>query len=93
MLARDFYFWLLWLPSGISHKLSPVENELRDLVTQESVVTRAGMTTVIKRFRDGTIAAVEWPMLVQTALELDKASEELLWHIHELAESERMECM
>ncbi|KAJ9283454.1 hypothetical protein DTO280E4_9144 [Paecilomyces variotii] len=40
------------------------------------------MTAVIKGFRDGTIATVKWPNLIETAFELDRASDELLWYIH-----------
>lgn len=85
MPAHRFYLYLMHsvcLPLACCHQLSPVENELRDLVTQSSVIMRAGMTAVIKDFRDGTIATVKWPSLIETAFELDRASDELLWYFH-----------
>lgn len=85
MPVHRFYLYLMHsicLPLACCHQLSPVENELRDLVTQNSIIMRAGMTSVIKGFRDGTIATVNWPSLIETAFELDRASDELLWYIH-----------
>lgn len=85
MPVHRFYLYIIHsicLPLACCHQLSPVENELRDLVTQHSVIGRAGMNTVIKNFRDGTIATVKWPSLIETAFELDRASDELLWYIH-----------
>jgi hypothetical protein len=67
-----------------SHRLTHVEAELRDLVTQRSVIERVGMVEVIKDFRDGSIVAVEWATLVDMASKLDRASEELLWSIYVL---------
>lgn len=83
--APRFHLYLLGsicLSTANSHKLSPVKNELRDLVTQDSVIACSGMATVMKGFRDGTIATVDWPRLVEAALELERASDELLWYIH-----------
>lgn len=85
MPVHRFYLYIIHsicLPLACCHQLSPVENELRDLVTQHSVIRRAGMSAVIKDFRDGTIATVKWPSLIETVFELDRASEELLWYIH-----------
>jgi len=81
MPVHRFYLYLMHsicLPLACCHQLSPVEKELRDLVTKNSVIMRAGMTAVIKGFRDGTIATVKWPSLIKTAFELDRASDELL---------------
>lgn len=89
MSVHRFYLYLMHsicLPLACCHQLSHVENELRDLVTQDSVIMRAGMTAVIKGFRDGTIATVKWPSLIETAFELDRASDELLWYIHLLGQ-------
>lgn len=77
MLALRFYLYILssiCLETAHSHKLSPVENELRDLVTQTSVIRCGGMASVIRGFRDGTIATVEWPSLIEAELELERAS-------------------
>ena len=85
MPVHRFYLYLMHsicLQLACCHQLSHVENELRDLVTQHSVIRRAEMSAVIKDFRDGTIATVKWPSLIETAFELDRASEELLWYIH-----------
>jgi hypothetical protein len=85
MLALGFHLYLLssiCLSTAHSHKLSPVENELRDLVTQNSVIRCGGMASVIRGFRDGTIATVEWPSLIEAELELERASDELLWYTH-----------
>lgn len=72
------------VPLAHTYQLSPVENELRDLVTQTSVIRRAGMVEVIQNFRDGNILTVEWPRLIDTAIQLDKASELLTWYIETL---------
>jgi hypothetical protein len=85
MRALGSHLYLLssiFLSTAHSHRLSPVENELRDLVTQNSVIRCGGMASVIKGFRDGTIAIVEWPYLIEAALELERASDELLWYMH-----------
>lgn len=85
MLAPCFYLYLLssiFLSTAHSRKLSPVENELRDLVTQISVIRCGGMASVIKGFRDGTIAIVQWRCLIEAALELERVSDELLWYMH-----------
>ena len=85
MPVHRFYLYLMHsvcLPLACCHQLSPVENELRDLGTQNSVIMRAGMTAVIKDFRDGTVATVKWSSLIETAFELDRASDELLRYFH-----------
>lgn len=49
MPVHRFYLYIIYsiyLPLACCHQLSPVENELRDLVTQHSVIRRAGMSTV-----------------------------------------------
>ncbi|KAJ5195765.1 hypothetical protein N7449_006244 [Penicillium cf. viridicatum] len=67
-----------------SHRLTHAETELRDLVTQQSVIERVGMAEVITDFRDGSIVTVEWPTLVDIVCKLDRASEELLLSIYVL---------
>jgi len=67
-----------------SHRLTHVETELRDLVTQQSVIERVGMAEVIRDFRDSSIVTVEWRTLVDIVCKLDRASEELLLSIYVL---------
>lgn len=40
------------------------------------------MASVIRGFRDRTIATVEWPSLIEAELELERALNELLWYIY-----------
>lgn len=75
------------VPSAHTYQLSPVESELRDLVTQSSVIQRAGMVEVIRNFRDGNILTVEWPRFIDTAIQLDKASELLTWYMEILEQT------
>jgi hypothetical protein len=75
MPVHRFYLYLInsiCLLLVYCHQLSPIENELRDLMTQDSVIMRAGIAIVIKDFRDGAIATIEWPSLIKTAFELDR---------------------
>jgi hypothetical protein len=82
MLALGFHLYILSLSTAYSHKLSPVENELRDVVIQNAVIRCGGRASVIKGFRDRIIATVEWSGLIEAELELERASDELLWYMH-----------
>ncbi|KAJ5190943.1 uncharacterized protein N7498_009928 [Penicillium cinerascens] len=82
MLIFHLCVSFLCLTLARSHPLSSVANELRDLATQKSVVMSTGIATVIKDFRDGIIATVERRSLTETASELDRALEELMWSMY-----------
>lgn len=95
MRAHYFHLYLLGsmcVPSAYPYRLSPVESQLRDLVTQNSVITRARMVEVIRNYRDGTILPVEWLSLIETAIELDRASELLTWYMDMLDQVAILKC-
>ena len=83
-----YCFLRLCLLSVISHQLFPgiygrelsaTEMELRDLVTQTSVIQRANMAAVIRNYRDGVVLTVERKSCLAAELRIRHASEDLLW--------------
>ncbi|KAJ5658217.1 uncharacterized protein N7484_001866 [Penicillium longicatenatum] len=87
MILSPYLLSLLYFTTVRSAPLSPTENELRDLVTQESVVVRAGMATVIKDYRDGVTTIIDRRGLIDLVSELHGASEELLWSLYRFERS------
>jgi ketosteroid isomerase-like protein len=55
--------------------------ELRDLVTQKSVIQRANMAAVMRNYRDDVVLTVERKSCLAAELRISHASEDLLWAI------------
>ncbi|KAG0153425.1 hypothetical protein PDIDSM_5278 [Penicillium digitatum] len=55
--------------------------ELRDLVTQKSVIQRANMAAVMRNYRDRVVLTVERKSCLAAELRRSHASEDLFWAI------------
>lgn len=64
-----------------ARELSTTEMELRDLVTQKSVIQRANMAAVMRNYRDGVVLTVERKSCLAAELRRSHASEDLFWAI------------
>ncbi|KAJ5928361.1 hypothetical protein N7466_007317 [Penicillium verhagenii] len=64
-----------------SQLLSSTEREQYDLVTQESVIMRIGMPTVIEDYRDAVTTTIDRRKLVDLVSKLHASSESLRWSL------------
>lgn len=83
-LTFRLYFISMIILNASCHRLSNVESELRNLVTQPAVIQRVGMVSVIKDYRDGKVVLVESIALMAITSQLNHASEELFRGLYSL---------
>jgi hypothetical protein len=83
-LLLCFIPFQLLCPEIHARELSTTEMELRDLVTQKSVIQRANMASFMRNYRDGVVLAVERESCLAAELRIIHASKDLLLAISTL---------
>lgn len=82
MLVSYLYLCLSCLTLARSQPIEPIAKRHRDPISQNSVMIRPDMATIIKDLRDGVTTSVERRSLIETTSELDGAVEELRWSLY-----------